>query len=343
MQKAVTAAMKANKNATEDGGVRWAKKGYQKFDWTKEERDLAYRTAEREIGSDKNYIDKITKYLYASENCINVFAIYGIGDGTEVTILYAAGGKTAQYDSIDISDYMEGKTHGTYKNRAEFNRWSLRIRDSGWEAGNNLSNAENRQAEGYADRLYVRQQERDGRSHYGRSGENQQESFTGEVMFSKKPSTAKDAAYFSIAEKYRDGTATEAETEQLRKMVVEAAKKAMPNTKVVDENGNQRRQTHSVSSECFVAHHRYELDKRSVLNTKRQGGIAALPQSVYSLLSFACRVSRYVVHITARTLLNCTVVHAYTRTFLHIVEIKLFIKVRKSTVLDVKHGTFWWR
>ena len=125
MQKAVTAAMKANKNTTEDGGVRWAKKGYQKFDWTKEERDLAYRTAEREIGSDKNYIDKITKYLYASENCINVFAIYGIGDGTEVTILYAAGGKTAQYDSIDISDYMEGKTHGTYKNRAEFNRWSL--------------------------------------------------------------------------------------------------------------------------------------------------------------------------------------------------------------------------
>ena len=57
---------------------------------------------------------------------------------------------------------------------------------------------------------------------------------------SKKNVALSDAEYLSIAEKYRDGTATEAETEQLRKMVDEAAEKAMPNTKVVDANGNPR-------------------------------------------------------------------------------------------------------
>lgn len=42
-------------------------------------------------------------------------------------------------------------------------------------------------------------------------------------------SIASDEDYLSVAEKYRDGTATEEETEQLRKMMDEAAKKAMSN------------------------------------------------------------------------------------------------------------------
>lgn len=66
--------------------------------------------------------------------------------------------------------------------------------------------------------------------------------------------------------------------------------------------------------------------KRSSDNANRQSGNAALPQSVYSLLSFACKVSCYVVHISAHLRLNCTVAHSHIRTFLHIMEIKNILK-----------------
>ena len=41
----------------------------------------------------------------------------------------------------------------------------------------------------------------------------------------KSFSTQRDAVYISIAEKYRDGTATEEETEQLREIVLRTAEK----------------------------------------------------------------------------------------------------------------------
>lgn len=49
-----------------------------------------------ELETSDNYIDKQTKWLYANSRGTTVFAIYGIGDGTEATVLYAVGGDTAK-------------------------------------------------------------------------------------------------------------------------------------------------------------------------------------------------------------------------------------------------------
>ena len=48
-----------------------------------------------EIKSGENLLDEATKWVYADEKGVQVFALYGIGDGTDATPLYAVGGKRA--------------------------------------------------------------------------------------------------------------------------------------------------------------------------------------------------------------------------------------------------------
>lgn len=62
---------------------------------TKAEWDLLNRRLGKELETSDNFIDKSTKWLYADFNGTKVFAIYGIGDGTEATVLYAVGGASA--------------------------------------------------------------------------------------------------------------------------------------------------------------------------------------------------------------------------------------------------------
>ena len=76
---------------------------------------------EAEIESGDNYLDKATKWVFASEKGTTVFAIYGIGDGTVPTPLYAVGGKKAGIE---------------YGNQSAFNRRlaalrSRRVAESG--------------------------------------------------------------------------------------------------------------------------------------------------------------------------------------------------------------------
>ena len=42
-----------------------------------------------EIKSGENLLDEATKWVYADEKGVQVFALYGIGDGTDATPLYA--------------------------------------------------------------------------------------------------------------------------------------------------------------------------------------------------------------------------------------------------------------
>ena len=61
-----------------------------------------------------------------------------------------------------------------------------------------------------------------------------------------------DDDYMPLAERYDAGIATEEETEELQADVLNAAKEAMPNTKIVDENGNPRVVYHGTSERFTV-------------------------------------------------------------------------------------------
>lgn len=61
-----------------------------------------------------------------------------------------------------------------------------------------------------------------------------------------------DDDYMPLAERYDAGIAAEEETEELQADVLNAAKEAMPNTKIVDENGNPRVVYHGTSERFTV-------------------------------------------------------------------------------------------
>ena len=79
--------------------------------WRPDLKDSEWKLLERrmaeEIGSGENYLDDATKWVYADEKGVQVFALYGVGDGTEATPLYASGGKTARADAKMLMDYTE--------------------------------------------------------------------------------------------------------------------------------------------------------------------------------------------------------------------------------------------
>ena len=74
-----------------------------------------------EIKSGENFLDEATKWVYADEKGVQVFALYGIGDGTEATPLYAVGGKQAVQEAKDINVYMEGSNNDG--STVDFKRW----------------------------------------------------------------------------------------------------------------------------------------------------------------------------------------------------------------------------
>ena len=89
---------------TGDNETKYAAK-YWRPDLTQTEWSLLNKTLEQELTSDKNYIDEATKWLYAKEKGAEVFAVYGIGDGTEATVLFAEGTKHARAESLIIDEF----------------------------------------------------------------------------------------------------------------------------------------------------------------------------------------------------------------------------------------------
>ena len=101
-------------------------RGYWRPKLTKAEWSLLERTMDREIETSDNYIDEATKWLYAESKGERVFAIYGIGDGTVPTLLYAVGWKNASNYHKKLTDYLEGKHNGINKTGINLGRW-LRV------------------------------------------------------------------------------------------------------------------------------------------------------------------------------------------------------------------------
>ena len=80
---------------------------YWRPDLNRSEWNLLNRRLEEEIESSGQYLDESTKWLYADKKGVQVFALYGIGDGTEATPLYAVGGKQARADAAALMAYIK--------------------------------------------------------------------------------------------------------------------------------------------------------------------------------------------------------------------------------------------
>ena len=98
----------AENKAAESAGEKASVRGkYWRPDLNRSEWNLLNRRLEEEIESSGQYLDESTKWLYADEKGVQVFALYGIGDGTEATPLYAVGGKQARADAAALMAYIK--------------------------------------------------------------------------------------------------------------------------------------------------------------------------------------------------------------------------------------------
>ena len=149
LQAAFEAASKqaeSLQNQQTDGTIsetRYAAKGkYWRPNLTQKEWSLLNSHMEQEITDSAHALDEATQWAYASEKGNQVFAIYGIGDGTEATPLYAVGGKkaAAQYEVFKL--WMEGSNGEIDRNRKSLDRIFENIKSKSGRAGNNVSAAE---------------------------------------------------------------------------------------------------------------------------------------------------------------------------------------------------------
>ena len=97
---------------------------------------------EQEINDPAHALDESTQWAYANEKGIQIFAIYGIGDGTEATPLYAVGGRKAAVQHDVLKLWMEGNNGEIDRNRKSLDRIFENIKSKSRRAGNDVSAAE---------------------------------------------------------------------------------------------------------------------------------------------------------------------------------------------------------
>ena len=119
----------AENKAAESTGEKASVRGkYWRPDLNRSEWSLLNRRLEEEIESSGQYLDESTKWLYADEKGVQVFALYGIGDGTEATPLYAVGGKKALKAHEFLTSKMEVLENDVDRNRENVGRWISGVR-----------------------------------------------------------------------------------------------------------------------------------------------------------------------------------------------------------------------
>lgn len=143
--------------------TRYAAKGkYWRPNLTQNEWTLLNRHMEQEITDSAHTLDESTQWTYAEEKGNRVFAIYGIGDGTEATPLYAVGGKKATAQYAKFHTWMEGIKNESNGNRTSVDRWNGSIQGAPWNQRTNLSDAGRRGTISGHDSLYAGTSERNG-------------------------------------------------------------------------------------------------------------------------------------------------------------------------------------
>ena len=163
----------AENKAAESAGEKASVRGkYWRPDLNRSEWNLLNRRLEEEIESSGQYIDESTKWLYADEKGVQVFALYGIGDGTEATPLYAVGGKKARADATALMAYI--KEEREYDgNRKDLDTLLEGYGRSNRDGRSNLFDRKRGSAENRTAGLHRGSQGRDAGGTSGRSAQNQ--------------------------------------------------------------------------------------------------------------------------------------------------------------------------
>lgn len=141
-------------NGPPSEGEKYSKGGYWKPNISQKEWALLNSVLDTELRTSNNYIDKETKWLYKEGNGTKVFAIYGIGDGTEATVLDAVGGEEAvsaltNIIAVENIDYETGKGY-IYSYRWTGLLWGQQVK-----YGSNSNEIIGRTANSRDDRLHA--------------------------------------------------------------------------------------------------------------------------------------------------------------------------------------------
>lgn len=174
--KAATAAVENYQGAetrSEGGENQYMARGrYWRPQLKRAEWELLEWRMNAEIKSGENFLDEATKWVYADEKGVQVFALYGIGDGTDATPLYAVGGKRAKQIADDLR-MMEDAYEKTDGGRGAVDSWIESIRRAKGSRNGNRSTDGNGRTAVQNDGLHGGSSGSDGRGAAERSSENQ--------------------------------------------------------------------------------------------------------------------------------------------------------------------------
>lgn len=260
---ALVDAAKANaakENAAMDGGVQESSRGkYWRPDLNQQEWSLLNRRMEKELDSGKQYLDESTKWLYAEEKGVKVFALYGVGDGTEATTLYAVGGKQAALQNANIAEYVE-RSRDYDRDGRSVDSWVELLRRKKGSRGRNLSQGQgptgaSRTAHG----LYGGSPRGNGGRTSGRGSENQRK--VKEQFSLREP-----------VEQVRDLVAVHGLTEQNLRGALALGGLPMPSIAVV-----KAAQGHSKYGPISIVFGRESIDPQADSRNKIYGGDAYTP------------------------------------------------------------------
>lgn len=260
---ALVDAAKANaakENAAMDGGVQESSRGkYWRPDLNQQEWSLLNRRMEKELDSGKQYLDESTKWLYAEEKGVKVFALYGVGDGTEATTLYAVGGKQAALQNANIAEYVERSREYDRDGRS-VDSWVELLRRKKGSRGRNLSQGQgptgaSRTAHG----LYGGSPRGNGGRTSGRGSENQRK--VKEQFSLREP-----------VEQVRDLVAVHGLTDQNLRGALALGGLPMPSIAVV-----KAAQGHSKYGPISIVFGRESIDPQADSRNKIYGGDAYTP------------------------------------------------------------------
>ena len=130
------------------------------------------RKMEQEISGSENWLDEATKWTYASERGDSVFAVYGVGDGTEATPLYASSGKTADVDYQAFIEAGKRFDYGTDRGTETLNRLFETLRRKQGQGDGGISAAERGEAADGHDRVSSVQREGNRRGSTGNGAQD---------------------------------------------------------------------------------------------------------------------------------------------------------------------------
>lgn len=216
----------AQKNNARTGRGNTSTNGrYWRPNLNKTEWELLHRHVEREIGDRAHTLDEATKWLYASEKGAQVFALYGIGDGTEATPLYAVGGKTAERRYKELQACMEEIKNGTDRDATTVNQWLDRVQSAKRNHRAHLPATGGRTAANRNDSVHGGPSERDRGGAFA-TGEEDGRSEGGTVYSVENEADAAAATETDRARKLED-LARELEDERKRSKALEAVNRRL--------------------------------------------------------------------------------------------------------------------